>query len=60
MTTLLEVYRAHAGELAPHRTPNVILSALDGPEDELVLVPRGARPHVPRGWLRSALVFTPA
>lgn len=60
MTRILEVYRAHAAGLAPHRTPNVILSALDGPEDERVLVPRSARPHIPRGWLRSSFVFTPA
>ncbi len=58
-TRLHAVYRRFAGGLGPTRTPNVILSALEGPEDELVVVPRGSRPQVPRGWLRSALVFAP-
>ncbi len=59
-TRLHAVYRTFAGGLGPTRTPNVILSALEGPEDETLVVPRGSRPAIPKGWLRSALVFASA
>lgn len=59
-TRLHAVYRTFAAGLGPTRTPNVILSALDGPANEPLVVPRGSRPAIPRGWLRSALVFAPA
>jgi hypothetical protein len=60
---ILPVLRSLSGALSPTRTPRVILAAADGAlaegQNGRVVVPRGRRPAVPRGWLTRGFVLGP-
>jgi hypothetical protein len=57
---VLDVMRELSAPLSPQRTPRIILSAAAGElkgDGDLVTVPRGRKPVVPRAWLLRGFVF---
>jgi hypothetical protein len=61
---ILPILRSHSPSLSPTRTPRIILAAVEDQlvhgRDGKVIVPRGRKPAVPRAWLLTGFVFTPA
>jgi len=60
---LLPVFQSFRGSLGPTRTPQIILSAVEGQLTRTaagqVIVPRGRKPAVPASWLTTGFVFAP-
>jgi len=60
---MLPVFQSFRGSLGPTRTPQLILSAVEGRlarmADGRVVVPRGRKPVVPASWLTTGFVFAP-
>jgi hypothetical protein len=57
VASLVPTFREFADRLQPHRTPRVVLDAVDRPEIDPVEVPRGCRPRVPRAWLVTVFLY---
>jgi hypothetical protein len=60
---LLPVFQSYRESLGPTRTPQIILSAVEGrlarTAEGRVIVPRGRKPVVPASWLTAGFVFAP-
>lgn len=63
LSPIMSILRKLSASLEENRTPNIIVAAHEGrletaSKDDVLLIPRGMRPAIPKPWLERAFVFS--